>query len=82
MAKATKIPEDSYTVNLELTAKEARTLVNIVRSVGGNPVQSARKYSQNIELALENAGIKGLYEDYENHSGTIEFKNDAELPLR
>jgi len=76
MAKATKIPEYNYTVNLELTAKEARTLVNIVRSVGGDPVQSARKYSQNIEQALSNAGITGLYEDGDKHIGCINFQKD------
>ena len=83
MAKATKIPEDNYTVNLELSPMEARTLLKVLRRVGGHPLNTARGYAEEVELALENAGVKPLYPDDigDNNKckGTVTFTHDYNL---
>lgn len=79
MAKVTKIPKDNFIVNLELTAKEARALHNVVRGVGGSPYNSARKYISCIEVAFNQAGVEPLYKDNENNKGSILFADDCNL---
>jgi len=80
MAKATKIPEDNYTVNLELSPIEARTLLKILKRVGGHPQYTARGYAEQVEQALMKSGVKPLYDELDEHcQGTIEFHHDYNL---
>ena len=52
MAKATKVPVDDWSVHLELSREETRTLFELLEYVGGSPDTTRRKYAQAIYQAL------------------------------
>jgi hypothetical protein len=54
MAKAIKVPTDDFDVQITLNKKEAQTLLSILRTVGGHPERTARKYSDAIYNELRN----------------------------
>jgi hypothetical protein len=62
MATATKeqIPQPQYVVRLELTDKEAETLVKILDNVGGCRNNSPRQYADSMARALKKCGVVRL----------------------
>jgi hypothetical protein len=88
MAKATKVIEEVETVvktkeervNLSLTMVEARTLLVLLRNIGGDPNESARKYCDNIRRSLEEVGIIVIdtWKFLEDENRTIYFKHGSD----
>jgi hypothetical protein len=58
MAKATKKEVLNYTVTLEMTDREAETLLNVMEKIGGDMVRSPRKDADAIAQALIDAGVR------------------------
>lgn len=65
MAKAKLISPVPVTPNvqLELTPEEAQLLIDLLGRVGGNPMESRRKFSISISSALTTVGYVGSYAD-------------------
>lgn len=61
MAKAKKIVK-SIAYTLELTQDEAETLHFLLNNVGGDPKYTRRQFTDNINRALGEAGVKDLTE--------------------
>lgn len=88
MAKANKVIEEVETVvktkeervNLSLTMVEARTLLVLLRNVGGEPHESARKYCDNIMYSLKEVGISifDTWKFLDDENRTICFKRGSD----
>lgn len=88
MAKANKVIEEIETVvktkeervNLSLTMVEARTLLVLLRNIGGDHYESARKYCDNIKNSLEEVGIRVIdtYKFLEDENKSIYFKHGSD----
>jgi len=81
MAEATKIPVDSYTVNLALTQREAEVLRTVLNNIAGNANRTARGDTDKINRALRSIGVQPYYPinapEYFNYvEGEIQFKDD------
>lgn len=50
-------------VTLVLSELEARTLVEILAHIGGDPVKTARRHAASIYEALLDAGFEPVYEE-------------------
>jgi hypothetical protein len=55
--KVREVVEQEEAVVLTLTAEEARTLLDVMRAVGGCPFKSRRRHTQNVMLALRSVGV-------------------------
>jgi hypothetical protein len=84
MATAKKTDE-TYKVKLTLTKAEAETLHIILGLVGGNPVNSPRKYADSIQEALDKIGVtNSVSMEYGSNgldrtNGDITFYEDPNL---
>ena len=81
MAEATKIPVESYTVNLALTQREAEVLRTVLNRVGGHPDKTARGDINKITRALRSIDVQpyystSSYEHFEYVEGGITFNYD------
>ena len=76
MANAKNSVIDPHPIKLELTIKEARSLLTALRAVGGLPHNSPRGYIDNIFDALVDAEIVPYSDDSTN--GTVNFKDYKE----
>lgn len=68
----------SATINLELTQQEARVLLYICNNIGGGPVNTARRITDEIGAALINAGVHAPNSGSVNyHKGGFCFLRDS-----
>jgi len=65
MAKAIRItpPQPAEQFQLTLTLAEAYALRLLTEHAGGNPATTARKFTDDVGIALKEAGIKVTHED-------------------
>ena len=77
MASAKKIPVPEYSVELTLTSTEARVLRNVLEKIGGDPVKTHRGLMDNINTALDLAGVELYYHGYADGriTGEINIRN-------
>lgn len=80
---ATSFTQTVTTITLELTKDEAQTLATLLGYVGGSPTKSQRANTDNIRIALNDAGIVGVpysssANPVEHHGGlpSIIFKDE------
>ena len=73
MAKATQQAEVKPPVLLELTQDEAQTVMNLVGSIIGDPVNSQRKHTGAIYYALRDLGFKSDPTEMADGLKTISF---------
>lgn len=64
-------------VSLELSENEAQALRDLLGNVGGDPVQSRRKYVDTILNGLQECGI--YRSGAEDKTGTIFFNNEVDV---
>lgn len=75
------VEEEEYV--LRLTSDEARTLHNIVTSIGGCPIDSRRRHADAIKNALESNGINSPHrlfdEDQAREEGFLKEKDNRDI---
>jgi hypothetical protein len=74
MAKAKKeaIPQPAYRVTLELSDKEAQTILDIMHFIGGCPETTPRMHADSIRRALEKCGVER--ECWPHSGGGIDYE--------
>lgn len=76
--KSDPLPPPPDQIQLTLSITEARTLLEVVRRIGGNGETTARKYTDSIKDALYAAGISNRWINItENSFSSIYFTNDS-----
>ena len=67
---------DEKKIILELTKKEANTLLTVLSLVGGLPKETRRKYIDNIYKRLLEQGVESDYSDVDDNDELRFLKNE------
>lgn len=73
------VPAGVKSLTIELNAAELQFLVAVLNSIGGDPVKSRRRYSDDLLSILRDAGVDcsphGFNGRYD-HNGSITFQDN------